>query len=179
LNTPPGYDFRDAYIAAEPLINHVNPSFPLEESQGFHITTSSFDRLYHIGGQIAPGNYGCIANVFYYDIRNNVWVKCNDLPNPVAAGTYPGMSHSAFVVDGTTVWMLGGYVNGPGKNPSKVYSTTLVGKYDTLTDTWVFSGSGAPNAPPALSKTTLSTLLVERTATEMIPQGKIISRPSL
>jgi N-acetylneuraminic acid mutarotase len=67
-----------------------------------------------------------------YDPASNTWTRIAD--QPVA------MTHQGMVVDGTTVWLVGGYVGdhpGPG--------STMVWKYDTLRNTW----SRGPDLPEA------------------------------
>ena len=106
-------------------------SFPLQENQGVQVGT----RLYAIGGQTNGGGFTCTRDFYYYDMVADQWVQLPDMPR--------GISHCAFAVDGTTIWILGGYVEeDPLKSDSgKIYSTTQVLKYDTITGLW-------SNGPP-------------------------------
>ena len=105
----------------------------LQESEGVQVG----NRLYEIGGQIGGSNYTCTRNVSYYDFVANKWVVLPDLAR--------GISHAGFGVDGTTIWMVGGYVEKDPTMPNsgKTYSTTQVLKLDTTTNTW----STGPSLP--------------------------------
>ena len=65
-----------------------------------------------------------------YDPASNTWRRLADMPVAV--------THQGMVVDGTTVWLVGGYV---GNHPGP--ATKQVWKYDTLRNTW----SRGPDLP--------------------------------
>lgn len=65
-----------------------------------------------------------------YDPATNTWRRLADMPVAI--------THQGMVVEGTTVWLVGGYVgNHPGPGTKQVW------KYDTLKNTW----SRGPDLP--------------------------------
>jgi N-acetylneuraminic acid mutarotase len=58
-----------------------------------------------------------------YDATTNTWTRIADVPE--------ALTHSAVVADGTTIYMIGGYVGGhPGPSSERVW------KYNTVSNTW-------------------------------------------
>jgi N-acetylneuraminic acid mutarotase len=58
-----------------------------------------------------------------YDPGTNTWKRIADMP--------VAMTHQGMVTDGTTIWLIGGYV---GDHPGP--SSTMVWKYNTAKNTW-------------------------------------------
>ena len=67
---------------------------------------------------------GTSQRVSVYNPATNTWTRKGDMPTK--------LTHSPTIVDGHTVYFIGGY---DGLHP-KNYSTTAVWKYDTINDTW-------------------------------------------
>jgi len=65
-----------------------------------------------------------------YDPVNNVWKRLPDMP--------VAMTHQGMVIDGTTIWLIGGYI-GDHSGPS----STMVWKFNTATNVW----SRGPSLP--------------------------------
>jgi len=65
-----------------------------------------------------------------YDPANNTWKRLPDMP--------VAMTHQGMVVDGSTIWLVGGYV---GDHPGP--SSTMVWKFNTSTNAW----SRGPDLP--------------------------------
>ena len=78
-------------------------------------------RLYVFGGQYTGATQTLKSE--RYDPSTNTWTAIRDLPELI--------THAPVVVDGTTLWILGGYL---GLN--KKDSTDHVWRYDTKTDTY-------------------------------------------
>lgn len=95
------------------------------EAQGAAIGT----KLYAFGGFTSDW-LQTTARADVYDASMNSWQQIADMPEE--------LTHSAVVVDGTTIWLVGGYV---GDHPGP--ATTSVWKYNTVTDTW----SAGPKLP--------------------------------
>jgi N-acetylneuraminic acid mutarotase len=86
-------------------------------------------KLYVIGGFI--NDEAQTSNVIEaYDLASNTWQRLADMPEAI--------SHAPVVVDGSTIYVLGGYV---GDNPGP--SSNRVWKFNTLTNTW----SAGPDLP--------------------------------
>ena len=62
--------------------------------------------------------------VTFYDPATNTWKRLGDMPTK--------LTHSPTIVDGHTVYFIGGY---DGLHPQN-FSTATVWKYDTISDTW-------------------------------------------
>ncbi|WP_129338357.1 kelch repeat-containing protein [Cellulomonas endophytica] len=85
-------------------------------------------RLYVFGGQYT-GNTQTLRSD-RYDPATDAWTRLRDLPEL--------LTHAPVVADGTTLWILGGYVGLDRKD-----SSPRVWKYDTVTDTY----SAGPSLP--------------------------------
>jgi len=111
----------------------------LGHAVSFTANGKEYNRIYEIGGQVSHES-NCTRNVNYYDVDTATWTKLPDLER--------GISHVAFAVDGTTLWMAGGYLEGDLENKMnlpdvKIYGTTSVRKLDMVTNTW----SDGPSLP--------------------------------
>lgn len=76
----------------------------------------------HVFGGFSSG-WTTTARSDVFDTATNAWSRLPDMPE--------ALTHSAVVVDGTTVWLLGGYV---GNHPGP--ATRNVWKFDTVARTW-------------------------------------------
>ncbi|MBA3471521.1 MAG: hypothetical protein H0T53_17945, partial [Herpetosiphonaceae bacterium] len=86
-------------------------------------------KLYVIGGFI--NDAAQTSNVVEaYDLASNTWQRLADMPEAI--------SHAPVIVDGSTIYVLGGYV---GDNPGP--SSSRVWKFNTLTNSW----SAGPDLP--------------------------------
>jgi hypothetical protein len=88
-------------------------------------------KLYTFGGFTTPG-LTAITRCDRYDPQADVWEPLADLPEPV--------THAAAALDGTDVWLAGGFV---GDHPGE--ATASVWKYDAVRDEWV---AGVPLPKP-------------------------------
>jgi hypothetical protein len=79
-------------------------------------------RLYVVGGFYNSG-IDATTRVDVYDPAHDAWTRVAALPEPV--------THTQVVVDGPTIYLVGGYV---GRDPGG--STTHVWKYDSVADRW-------------------------------------------
>jgi len=84
------------------------------------------------GGFTSGATLTTTARSDFYDVASRTWQRVEDLPVEI--------THAAPVVDGRTIWLLGGYV---GDHPGP--ATAQVWRYDTATDTW----SQGPSLPAA------------------------------
>ncbi|MBA3470763.1 MAG: hypothetical protein H0T53_14090, partial [Herpetosiphonaceae bacterium] len=87
------------------------------------------NKLYVIGG-FYNSQIQATKSVDVYDLDSNTWQRIADIPEAI--------THAPVVVDGSTIYVLGGYV---GDNPGG--STNHVWKLNTSTNTW----SAGPNLP--------------------------------
>jgi N-acetylneuraminic acid mutarotase len=90
-------------------------------------------KMYVFGGFI-EGTYGPVTRSDVYDPAANKWTRLADLPTR--------LTHAASAVDGTKVYLVGGYV-GWGQLGQQDYGTTDVWVYDTVADTF----SPGPSLP--------------------------------
>jgi N-acetylneuraminic acid mutarotase len=88
-------------------------------------------RLYVFGGYVNASIQGTKRSDVY-DPATNKWTRIADMPEQ--------LTHCGQVVDGSSVWLIGGFV---GDNPGP--ATQHVWRYDTLTNTW----SAGPALPAA------------------------------
>ncbi|MBC8122345.1 MAG: hypothetical protein H7Y22_10965 [Gemmatimonadaceae bacterium] len=95
------------------------------EAQGVTVD----DRLYVFGGFI-NSSLEATSRSDVYDSSTDSWTQIADMPEP--------LTHSAVVVDGQTIYLVGGYV---GDHPGP--STPNVWKYSIPTNSW----SAAPSLP--------------------------------
>ncbi len=86
-------------------------------------------KLYVIGG-FYNSQIQATKHVDVYDLASNTWQRIADIPEAI--------THAPVVVDGATIYVLGGYV---GDNPGG--STKHVWKLNTTTSTW----SAGPDLP--------------------------------
>jgi len=98
------------------------------EAQGAVVGT----KLYVFGGyeRVADGSLDAFRDAQVYDLGTNTWQLKAPMPEAI--------THAAIVVDGATIWLLGGYL---GDVPH--LSTSHVWKYNTNTNTW----SAGPSLP--------------------------------
>jgi N-acetylneuraminic acid mutarotase len=86
-------------------------------------------KLYVFGGYINP-QIQATARADVYNPATNIWARIADMPEP--------LTHCGQVVDGSTIWLIGGFVgNHPGQG------TIHVWKYDTVNNRW----SAGPSLP--------------------------------
>lgn len=117
--TPVGANVSWATAAKAPIAH--------EESEG-----ASVGGLLYVFGGLYSGQYLATNRVDVYNPATNAWSTRRPMPE--------ALTHSPTVVDGNTVWFIGGYVgNHPGPG------TTHVWKYNTTSDTW----SRGPDLPVA------------------------------
>lgn len=83
-------------------------------------------KLYVLGGFV-EGTSGPSVRSDVYDPATNHWTRVADMPTRV--------THAATAVDGTKIWLVGGWV-GWGELGQQDYGTTQVWVYDTATDTY-------------------------------------------
>jgi len=95
-----------------------NAPVPRSEAQGALIA----DKLYVFGG-FSTTDYGTTARSDVYDPSSNSWSQLPDMPEQT--------THSAVSVDGTSIWLVGGYV---GHHPGP--ATVSVWKYETTAKSW-------------------------------------------
>jgi hypothetical protein len=91
-------------------------------------------KLYVLGGFLSESDGKIIAQsrCDVYDPVTNTWTQLADEPTPI--------THAGIVVDGSVIWLVGGYAgNHPGEG------TAMVSCYDTATNTW----SVGPSLPEA------------------------------
>ena len=87
------------------------------------------DKLYVFGGYYNAA-IQATRRCDVYDPAANRWTRIADMP--------VAMTHQGMVVEGTTIWLVGGYV---GDHPGP--ASTMVFKYDTATNRW----SRGPDLP--------------------------------
>jgi N-acetylneuraminic acid mutarotase len=91
-------------------------------------------KLYLFGGYINT-TYTPTRRADVYNPTNNTWTRIKDLPK--------GLTHSGTAVDGTHIYLAGGY---PAKSTGgQSFATTDVWKYNVETNTW----SSMPPLPEA------------------------------
>lgn len=102
--------------------NTVAPSpIARTEAQGAVVN----GKLYLFGGYINT-TYTPTRRADVYDPTNNTWTQITDLPK--------GLTHSGTAVDGTHIYLAGGY---PAKSTGgQSFATTDVWKYNVETNTW-------------------------------------------
>jgi hypothetical protein len=92
-------------------------------------------RLYVFGGFTSGATLETTARSDAYDAAGGSWQRVPDMPVAV--------THAPVVVDGTTIWLLGGYV---GDHPGP--ATAQVWKYDVAAARW----SAGPPLPPRAAR---------------------------
>ncbi len=95
----------------------ANAPIGRSEAQGAAVN----GKIYVFGG--FSSGWTTTAQSDVLDTATNTWSRLPDMPEE--------LTHAAVVVDGTTIWLLGGYV---GDHPGP--STRNVWKFDTVTKTW-------------------------------------------
>lgn len=95
----------------------ANAAIGRSEAQGAIVD----GKVYVFGG--FSSGWTTTARSDAYDIAANTWSRLPDMPEE--------LTHAAVVVDGKTIWLVGGYV---GDHPGP--STRNVWKFDTTTQTW-------------------------------------------
>ena len=109
-----------ASVIDEPFAWQEAEPHPIERFESGGLT--AFGKLWVMGGfgrwttQASPR-----ADV--YDPATDTWTRIADIPETV--------HHSATVVDGTDIWLIGGFI---GNNPGPATSSVWV--YDTVGDSW-------------------------------------------
>jgi N-acetylneuraminic acid mutarotase len=85
-------------------------------------TATVGDNLFVFGGY-SDYVWTAVNRVDVYNVKTNVWTQLRDMPKP--------LNHVAMAVQGTKVWMMGGYL---GENPGPSVRDVYI--YDTVTDTY-------------------------------------------
>ena len=88
---------------------------------------SANDKLYVFGGYVSWVPFCTTAAAHAYDPAARLWSKLPDMPAP--------WTHAGVAVDGTDIYLAGGYENAPNCAPGEV-ATTAVYAFDTLARTW-------------------------------------------
>lgn len=130
------FNNKIAAVSASPSFrnikwNTVAPSpIARTEAQGAAVN----GKLYLFGGYINT-TYTPTRRADVYNPINNTWTRIKDLPK--------GLTHSGTAVDGTHIYLAGGY---PAKSTGgQSFATTDVWKYNVATNTW----SSMPPLPEA------------------------------
>ena len=116
-----------AYVSFGTITWKSGATSPITRAEAARAVVNN--RMYVFGGYY-NANIQATRRCDVYDPATNTWKRIADMPVAI--------THQGMVVDGTTVWLVGGYVGdhpGPG--------TTQVWKYDTLKNTW----SRGPSLP--------------------------------
>jgi N-acetylneuraminic acid mutarotase len=116
-----------AYVSFGTITWKAGASSPITRAEAARAVVNN--RMYVFGGYY-NAKIQATPRCDVYDPATNTWKRIADMPVAI--------THQGMVVDGTTVWLVGGYVGdhpGPG--------TTQVWKYDTLKNTW----SRGPSLP--------------------------------
>jgi N-acetylneuraminic acid mutarotase len=118
-----------AYVAFGTITWKNGAASPVTRAEAARAVVNS--RMYVFGGYY-NADIQATRRCDVYDPALNTWKRIADMP--------VALTHQGMVVDGTTVWLVGGYVGdhpGPG--------STQVWRYDTLKNTW----SRGPDLPEA------------------------------
>ena len=84
-------------------------------------------KMYVFGGYTSFSPFCTTTQSHGYDPAKNTWKRLKDLPE--------AWTHAGVAVDGSDVYLAGGYRNEPNCTRTEV-ATRTVYKYDTQTDTW-------------------------------------------
>ena len=116
-----------AYVSFGTITWKTGASSPVTRAEAARAVVNN--RMYVFGGYY-NAKIQATKRCDVYDPATNTWKRIADMPVAI--------THQGMVVDGTTVWLVGGYAGdhpGPG--------TAQVWKYDTLKNTW----SRGPDLP--------------------------------
>jgi N-acetylneuraminic acid mutarotase len=122
-------NYASAYVAFGTIGWKSGAASPITRAEAARAVVNN--RMYVFGGYYNAA-IQATPRCDVYDPAANTWKRIADMP--------VAMTHQGMIVDGTTVWLVGGYVGdhpGPG--------STMVWKYDTLKNAW----SRGPSLPEA------------------------------
>ena len=118
-----------AYVSFGTITWQGGAASPITRAEAARAVVNN--RMYVFGGYY-NADIQATRRCDVYDPAANTWRRIADMPVAI--------THQGMVVDGTTVWLVGGYV---GDHPGP--ATTQVWKYDTVKNSW----SRGPDLPDA------------------------------
>lgn len=116
-----------AYVSFGTITWENGAASPITRAEAARAVVNN--KMYVFGGYYNP-DIRATRRSDVYDPASDTWKRIADMP--------VSLTHQGMVVDGTTVWLVGGYIGdhpGPG--------TKQVWKYDTIKNTW----SRSPDLP--------------------------------